>query len=48
MTITLPKDKPRNVAAVNMYNRRQKAGAFPDRKKDKNKKACRGKVRDDS
>ena len=37
------KNKGRNWLAVHAHNR--KAGAMPDKKKQKNKNACRGRVK---
>ena len=39
----MAKIKKRNWIAVHAHNR--KAGAMPDKKKQKNKKACRGQVK---
>ena len=40
----MAKLKKRNWLAVHAHNR--KAGAMPDKKKQKNKKACRGQVKE--
>jgi len=41
----MAKIKKRNWIAVNAHNR--KAGAMPDKKKQQNKNACRGRVKGD-